>query len=463
MVDWDNFDARLDNNMASLIHGSTKFIVLKRLIEEEVIKNNKKILIFSGFDYALDCCEALVATMGVPSLRLDGNTCYATRKYNIHRFQNLPQNKVFIMATRAGGEGITLTAAEVVVFLDFDWNPQVTAQAEARAYRIGQNRPVTVYKLCTRGTVEEQMQNRVNKKLYLASKIIDNFMNTNSDASQSDSIESDSKFIQNLIRQDQRASKMTTLDADDMLIMDWKSILNLSKNTPNDEEEDDVHPSSSPPPTPHTASFNEDETAWLSRNERVRTNLFEGKVFLRFREQRKPELLTDLDLFNRRLNKNRVVYDESIDYFVTKDSTLCKNGEAVPTLTAGDSTKVEEVDKIKFHHLKVSCLPLICLSSEHVDFALHSESSIMTNFSDRLVCFAARRGTWKNVCIVPAFIMRNAYIIIPSLPLRSTTLCITPFAPNIGAANVVWQPATLGDFYFLAICAQALIASTVLT
>ncbi|KUL91016.1 hypothetical protein ZTR_00722 [Talaromyces verruculosus] len=352
VVDWDNFDARLDNNMASLIHGSTKFIVLKRLIEEEVIKNNKKILIFSGFDYALDCCEALVATMGVPSLRLDGNTCYATRKYNIHRFQNLPQNKVFIMATRAGGEGITLTAAEVVVFMDSDWNPQVTAQAEARAYRIGQTRPVTVYKLCTRGTVEEQMQNRVNKKLYLASKIIDNFMNTNSDRSQSDSIESDSKFVQNLIRQDQRASKMTTLDADDMLIMDWKSILNLSKKTPNDEEEDDVHSSSSPPLTPHTASFNEDESTWLSRNERVRTNLFEGKVFLRFREQRKPELLTDLDLFNRRLNKNRVVYDESIDYFITKESTLCKKGEAVPTLTASNSTKVEEVGKVKFQHLK---------------------------------------------------------------------------------------------------------------
>lgn len=52
-----------------------------------------------------------------------------------------------------------------------DWNPQIMLQAEARAHRIGQTKPVTVYKLCTQGTVEEQMMGRIQKKLYLSAKV----------------------------------------------------------------------------------------------------------------------------------------------------------------------------------------------------------------------------------------------------------------------------------------------------
>jgi SWI/SNF-related matrix-associated actin-dependent regulator of chromatin subfamily A member 5 len=349
----EGVDEDLDIDMASLVHGSSKFILLKRLIEEEVIKNHKKILVFSGFNYALDCCEALVATMGIPSLRLDGNTCYAMRRYNIHRFQHQFEYKVFIMATRAGGEGITLTAGEVVVFLDSDWNPQVTAQAEARAYRIGQTKPVTVYKLCTRGTVEEQILNRVNKKLYLASKITDNFANANSDATQFGSIESDSDFIQNLIRQSQRSITMSTFDTNDLMHWSWEVLLSHCQKSHVDDE-DDAHSPLSPPASPQSTNFNENERLWLSRSERVQTALFNGEVISRPRAQRESELLTDLDLYNRRFNKNRTVYNKAIDYFVSKESTLCKFGEAVPTLTDGSLTRVKKVSKVEFQHLKVS-------------------------------------------------------------------------------------------------------------
>ncbi|KAF4995054.1 hypothetical protein F66182_16414, partial [Fusarium sp. NRRL 66182] len=270
MVESEHVNDDLDIDMVDLVYGSSKFIVLKRLIEEEVIKNQKSILIFSGFNYALDCCESLLATMGIPSLRLDGDTPYALRRYNIHRFQNLSEYKVFIMATRAGGEGITLTAAEVVVFLDSDWNPQVTAQAESRAYRIGQSKPVTVYKMCTRGTVEEQMMKRVNKKLYLASKIIDNFTNTNLNMTQSDTIGPDSDFIQNLIRESQKAIEITTFDARDLGDMSWKDVMNLCKKKTNDDD-DGVHPLLSPPASPQSTTFNEHERKWLSNNERIQT------------------------------------------------------------------------------------------------------------------------------------------------------------------------------------------------
>jgi SWI/SNF-related matrix-associated actin-dependent regulator of chromatin subfamily A member 5 len=87
-------------------------------------------------------------------------------------FNDLESNyRVMLISTRAGGLGINLASASDVVLLDQDWNPQITLQAEARAHRIGQKNPVTVYKLVSQGTVEEQMMGRIQKKLYLSAKV----------------------------------------------------------------------------------------------------------------------------------------------------------------------------------------------------------------------------------------------------------------------------------------------------
>ena len=67
--------------------------------------------------------------------------------------QEESEYRVMLISTRAGGLGINLATASDVVMLDQDWNPQIMLQAEARAHRIGQKKPVTVYKLCTQGTV----------------------------------------------------------------------------------------------------------------------------------------------------------------------------------------------------------------------------------------------------------------------------------------------------------------------
>lgn len=79
--------------------------------------------------------------------------------------------KVMLISTRAGGLGINLASASIVVMMDSDWNPQADLQAQARAHRIGQTQPVTVYRLITQGTVEEQMMGRIRKKLYLSAKV----------------------------------------------------------------------------------------------------------------------------------------------------------------------------------------------------------------------------------------------------------------------------------------------------
>jgi DNA helicase INO80 len=78
----------------------------------------------------------------------------------VQEFQTNPNVFVFILSTRAGGLGITLTAADTVIFYDNDWNPTMDSQAADRAHRIGQNKTVHVYRLVTRNTVEERILRR---------------------------------------------------------------------------------------------------------------------------------------------------------------------------------------------------------------------------------------------------------------------------------------------------------------
>lgn len=338
-----------------LVHDSSKFIALKRLLYHEVVQNSKKMLIFSGFDYALDCCESLLNDMSISHLRLDGSTSYAMRKYNVHRFQNQDKYRVFVIATRAGGEGITLTSAEVVVFMDFDWNPQIMAQAEARAHRIGQKKPVTVVKMCTRGTVEHQIVNRVNKKLYLASRVINDVAAVNSEMSMARAFESDDKFIRHLISHSLASVTMNTFRADNFMDMDWEGIVESCQN-PSDVIEYEPAPLITTPPSPSTDSFDEQEKHWLSQSTKIKTGLFNGTVFQRRRAQLKDTIPESLDPYQRRHNKNRTVYDQDIDYYVDKESTLCRYGEAVPTLTKGNTSKVKAVGGIGLKHLKVSQL-----------------------------------------------------------------------------------------------------------
>lgn len=160
-----------------VITASGKFIVLEKLVMELVVKQRKKILIFSTFTGVLNLVQEFLALRGGDGssfkvLRLDGQTSRARRNLAIRLFNNEDSEfRVLIISTKAGGLGINLATASDVILLDQDWNPQVTLQAEARAHRIGQVNPVTVYKLISQGTVEEQMMGRISKKLYLSAKV----------------------------------------------------------------------------------------------------------------------------------------------------------------------------------------------------------------------------------------------------------------------------------------------------
>ena len=82
----------------------------------------------------------------------------------VEDFQKNPTIFAFLLSTRAGGLGVNLTAADTVIFYDNDWNPTIDAQAQDRAHRIGQTKPVSVFRLVTKGTVEERIVKRAKQK-----------------------------------------------------------------------------------------------------------------------------------------------------------------------------------------------------------------------------------------------------------------------------------------------------------
>lgn len=159
-----------------LVEASTKLTLLDKLLAS-VLPQGKRVLIFSGFTRMLDILEDFLNLRSIGHLRLDGQTSRPRRNLNIRLFQtsfvNQASKPVFLISTKAGGLGINLTAADTVVLFDSSWNPQVDIQAIARAHRIGQTAPVTVYRLICAASVEEQMLSRLRKKLYLSLKILE--------------------------------------------------------------------------------------------------------------------------------------------------------------------------------------------------------------------------------------------------------------------------------------------------
>lgn len=144
---------------------------LQRLLEllEEAVNGNHRVLVFSQFQKQLLEIEKCVLERGWDCLRLDGQT--RNRQQLVDKFQSPDGPPVFLISLKAGGYGLNLTAADTVIHFDPWWNPAAEAQATDRAHRIGQVRPVTVYRLLTRGTVEEKVVRLQAKKRELAAAI----------------------------------------------------------------------------------------------------------------------------------------------------------------------------------------------------------------------------------------------------------------------------------------------------
>lgn len=149
---------------------SAKLDWLKTAIAN-LVEEGRRILIFSSFTGMLSLIEKELKKLGIDYLSLTGKTPAKQRTQDIKRFQ-AEEVPVYLISLKAGGAGINLTAADTVIHYDPWWNPAAEQQASDRAHRIGQDKQVFVYKLISRGTVEEKIYQMQQKKSELASQLL---------------------------------------------------------------------------------------------------------------------------------------------------------------------------------------------------------------------------------------------------------------------------------------------------
>ncbi|KAL7807016.1 SNF2 family DNA-dependent ATPase [Trichoderma aethiopicum] len=156
----------------SIVTASGKMLLLDRLLKH-LFNSDHKVLIFSQFTTQLDILEDYCKELrGWKVCRIDGSIAQADRRESIKLFNSDPEYKIFLLSTRAGGQGINLASADTVILFDSDFNPQQDLQAQDRAHRIGQERPVLVYRLATKGTVEESLLLSADAKRRLEKLVI---------------------------------------------------------------------------------------------------------------------------------------------------------------------------------------------------------------------------------------------------------------------------------------------------
>ena len=149
---------------------SSKLELFKETIQE-LLENGHKVLVFSQFVKHLRILEDSLQKMKVSYQYLDGSTSQKKRQAAIDEFQN-GNGDVFLISLKAGGVGLNLTNADYVIHMDPWWNPAVEDQASDRAHRIGQKRPVTIYRLVTEGTIEEKIVQLHAQKRDLADSLL---------------------------------------------------------------------------------------------------------------------------------------------------------------------------------------------------------------------------------------------------------------------------------------------------
>ncbi|MCJ1475967.1 hypothetical protein MMC13_004631 [Lambiella insularis] len=158
---------RREDVLKGLITSSGKMMLLDQLLGK-LRKDGHRVLIFSQMVRMLDILSDYLRLRNYQFQRLDGTIAAGPRRMAIDHF-NAPDSNdfCFLLSTRAGGLGINLMTADTVILFDSDWNPQADLQAMARAHRIGQTKPVSIYRLVSKETVEEEVLERARNKLML--------------------------------------------------------------------------------------------------------------------------------------------------------------------------------------------------------------------------------------------------------------------------------------------------------
>ncbi|KAH7280823.1 hypothetical protein KP509_36G015700 [Ceratopteris richardii] len=160
-----------------LLEASGKLVLMDKMMVK-LKEQGHRVLIYSQFKIMLDIIEDWLTMKKWSYERIDGNISGSERQIRIDRF-NAPNSKrfCFLLSTRAGGLGINLATADTVIIYDSDWNPHADLQAMARAHRLGQTNKVMIYRLVTRGTIEERMMQMTKKKMVLEHLVVGRLKN----------------------------------------------------------------------------------------------------------------------------------------------------------------------------------------------------------------------------------------------------------------------------------------------
>jgi SNF2 family DNA or RNA helicase len=150
---------------------SSKLSVFAAVIEE-LLSSRHKALVFSQFIGHLSIIREYLDKQGVSYQYLDGSTSTKQRKIRVDAFQ-AGEGDLFLISLKAGGLGLNLTAADYVIHMDPWWNPAIEDQASDRAHRIGQTRPVTIYRLVCKNTIEEKIVKLHQEKRDLAGSLLE--------------------------------------------------------------------------------------------------------------------------------------------------------------------------------------------------------------------------------------------------------------------------------------------------
>ncbi|XP_068111405.1 DNA excision repair protein ERCC-6 [Hyperolius riggenbachi] len=150
---------------------SGKLIVVNALLKIWH-QQGHRVLLFTQSRQMLQILEVFVMSMGYSYVKMDGTTTVASRQPLIARYNEDNSIFIFLLTTRVGGLGVNLTGANRVIIYDPDWNPSTDTQARERAWRIGQKKQVTVYRLLTAGTIEEKIYHRQIFKQFLTNRVL---------------------------------------------------------------------------------------------------------------------------------------------------------------------------------------------------------------------------------------------------------------------------------------------------
>ncbi|THH29276.1 hypothetical protein EUX98_g4910 [Antrodiella citrinella] len=276
-----------------IVTSSAKLTLVDKLLADLLPKGDR-VLIFTQWTGMLDLLEDFLTLRGIPYARLDGNTSRPRRTLDIRLFQKDDSPyKVFLVSTRAGGLGINLTKASHVIMFDCDWNPQNDLQAIARAHRIGQTKTVKVYRLICQGSVEDQMLDRLRRKLFLSVKIMGSTSFGSDPSDSSSDPEGGNSSINELMDILRRGSSTLSnggaggMSLRDFLNADVKTILSASRRRDDVrvmKMEKDLDPSAKVKNEigeDVQKKWEEEEQALLAGVAQVQSRLFEGQLVQR--------------------------------------------------------------------------------------------------------------------------------------------------------------------------------------